>query len=226
MSFRFTVPTGSPADALFDGMPSEVREMMESGFSHLATLPSESLASVASQVVRWLDPSEPAPEVGALAEMHDLDVPAMGSIMAATTLQASALFAARPPMTVATFVAKATSTGILKAEGAPAVEAFGEKHLAGHSAALHDALARANSSMQIVPSFESLDTTIDLRVAALMEQRVVTMPIVIATLRTDTEDQELLFQMTPRDVSQLLKQLEAISKRLTRSRSMTTQLAS
>ena len=200
--------------------------MMESGFSRLATLPSESLASIAREVVRWLDPAEPTPEIPALAEAHEVDVPAMGAIMAAVTFQASVLFAARPPMTLATFIAKATNSGILKTDGAPAVEAFGEKYLGGHSTALQDALARVNSSVQIVPSFESFDTTIDLRVAALKEQRVVTMPIVIATLRTDTRDRELLFQMTPRDVGHLLKQLEALSEQLTRSKNMTTQLAS
>ena len=221
MNLQFTVPATALGDAFFEGMPPEVRTYLESGFSQLVTLPPESLKSLASQVIRSLDPTEPVPEIGAVARELDVNVSTMNAIMAAGTLQASALLAVMHPIPLSTFVTKAISAGVLKQEYAPAVQAFYNEHLDPNRAALCDALARAHSSTLIVPSFHSLSTTIDLRMATVDDQRLVTMPIVIATLRTDVEDQELLFQMTPRDVGQLLRQLETLSKRLSRSKKMT-----
>ena len=226
MNIQFTVPATAFDDTFFEDMPTEVRAFLASGFSQLVTLPPESLKSLAGQVITWLDPSEPAPDIGTVAREFDVDVSTMKVIMAAVTLQASALFAVRHPMPLSTFITKALNAGFLKQEFAPAAKAFYKEHLDPHRAALFDALARAHSSTLIVPSFRSLATTIDLRVATANDQRALTMPIVIATLRTDIEDQELLFQMTPRDVGQLLRQLETLTKRLTHTKSMTIQLIS
>ena len=223
MSPQLTLPTAVPGDAFFDDMPPEVIEFLESGFSQLVPLPPESLKSIVSQAIRWFDPTEPAPEVGTLARESKVDAPTMNAIMAAVTFQASALFAARHSMPLHAFVTKAINTGVLKKDYAPTVQAFGNEYLEPRSAAIRDALARANSSVRIVPSFQSLDTTIDLRIADVTDERVVTMPVVIATLRTDVSDRELLFQMTPRDVGQLLRRLEAVTKQLTRLKGMTTQ---
>ena len=223
MNPQFTLPTAVPGDAFFDDMPPELREILESGFSQLVTLPPESLKSIVSQAIRCFDPTEPAPEVGTLARESKVDAPTMNAIMAAVTLQASALFAARHSMPLHAFVTKAINIGVLKKDYAPTVQAFGNEYLEPRSAAIRDALARANSSVRIVPSFQSLDTTIDLRIADVNDERVVTMPVVIATLQTDVSDRELLFQMTPRDVGQLLRKLEAVTKQLTRLKGMTTQ---
>ena len=73
MSVRFTVPTAAPGDALFDDMPAEVREILESGFSQLVTLPPEALQTIASQAIKWLDPTEPAPEVDTLAREVEVE---------------------------------------------------------------------------------------------------------------------------------------------------------
>ena len=201
-------------------MPANVREVMKSGFSHLGTLPRESLAIIAGQVIAWLDPSEPAPEIGTLARECNVDVSAMDAIQAAVTFEVSLLFNPKHQVSLPTFISKATTSVILDRNDASAVQAFSETHLQPLGAALSDALARAGSSLQHVPSFDRLETTIDLRVAAVDGHRVVTVPVVIATLRTDVNDRELLFQMTRRDVVELMKQLEEIAERLTQSKDM------
>ena len=226
MSIRIPVPPNAPSDAFFRGMPAEVRDFLKSGFSQLATFPPRSLANIASRVNRWLDPAEPAPEIDALARKFKVDQPTMSAIVAAVTFQASALSAGIHPGPLEVFVTKATDAGILKREYAPKIQEFGDKYLVPRSAALSDALACANSSTDIIPSFLELETTIELRVAAFDDQRIVTVPIVIAALRTDVRDQKLIFQMTPRDVGQLLQKLEAITKKLDRSKVVKTQLVS
>ena len=219
MKFQFRVPTRAHADALFGNMPPEVCAFLASGFAHLATLSPEALKNIASQVTRWLDPAEPAPRTEILAHELKLDVSNMNVIVAAVTFQASALFAANCSMD--TFVAKAIETGVLKEEYVPAVRVFGEKHLGPHSAALNESLARGNASTRILPSFHSLSTTIDLRVATVDDKHVVTVPVVIAGLLTDVDDEQLLFQMTRRDVDQLMEQLEEVTKLLARYKDMT-----
>ena len=206
-------------------MPIEVREFLGPGFSQLARLPRASLKSIASQVSQWLDPAEPEPEVYVLARKFSVEISEMTAIMSAVTFLASALFSRPSPMELRKFVARATKAGILKRDDAAAIRTFGETHLAIHDSLLSDALVRVNSSTKIVPSFQHLATAVDLRVVAVNGARVVTVRVVIATLSTDVSDQELLFQMTPRDVGQLVQQLKSLTEELARSKGATIQLA-
>ena len=145
----------------------------------------------------------------------------MNAIVAAVTFQASALFAAN--CSLEAFVAKATETGVLKEEYVSAVRVFGEKHLGSHSTALNESLVRANVSTRILPSFHSLSTTIDIRVATVKDKHAVTIPVAIAELLTDVDDEKLIFQLTRRDVDQLMEQLGKVTKLLARSKDMTIQ---
>ena len=223
MNFRVTVSDAALGDAFFDNMPAEAREFLEPGFSQLAVFSAQSLKSIASYAARWLDPRETAPDIDSLAREFEVNALAMNAVMAAVTIQASALFAARRPTPSDKFIERATEVGIIRDEHASAVQTFGTKYLTPRSAEFRDALARANASTHIVPSFQSLTTTIDLRVAAIDAQGVVTMPMILAMLRTDVGDQELVFQMTPRDVGQLLQQLKKLEVRLGRLKGTKTQ---
>ena len=222
MTVRFQTPV-VPGDLLFENMPSEVREFLALGYSYLATLPATALEVIASRVNRWLDPTYPEPDVAALAADIDVGVDVMSAVRAAVTFQAAATLARARPISLDTFVAKARSAGALAEEHVAAVEEFGNQCLKPHDTAIGDALTRANSSTHIAPSFHSFDATIDLRVAAVDEPRVVTMPVAVASLQTDVPDRNLLFQMTARDVDQLLQELERVKARLTSCRDMRTQ---
>lgn len=222
----FLLPPGIQREAFFDTMPEDVREFLRSGFSELAILPEASLASIADQVSRWIDPVEPEPAIDILAREFKVGRRNMSAMISALTLLVSARFAGPNPMDLDAFVTKAIDANILKQDDAEVVLAFGRTQLAAQSSALSDALVRANWSTHIVPSFEHLATVVDLRVVAINDERVVTAPVVIATLRTDVSDQELLFQMTPRDVGQLVEQLQKLTEQLARSKGATIQLAS
>lgn len=225
MSIRFSLPQSRSAssDVFFRNMPAEVREFLKAGFAQLETFSQDSLEKIARQASGWLDPAESVPEIEAIAREFKVDGLTMSKVVAAVTLQASALFAGINPMPLKVFVSEVTNRGILKEDHAPTILAFGKQHLNPRSSAFFEALARANSSTDIVPSFQDLNTTIDLRVAAVTEERVVTVPIVVATMRTDVQDQRLVFQMTPRDVGQLLQELGDLAKLLDRFKGATTQ---
>ena len=225
MSLGLLVPTSVRSDVFFEQMPTNVREYLGTGFSKLAKLPQASLTGVASQVNGWLDPVEPGPEIDSLARKFKVGHPDMAAIIGAVSLLASACFGGPSPMPLDTFVAKAKKAGILRASDAAEIQVFGDEFLTPHRLALFDALARENSSTNIVPSFQHLATAVDLRVVAVNDERVVTVPVVIATLQTDVGDKELLFQMTPRDVDQLLRQLQELSEQLSRSKTATIHLA-
>ena len=95
-----------------------------------------------------------------------------------------------------------------------------------HRSALVDALARVRASNRQVPALHNLATTIDLRVVRITDRRVLTMPVVLATLQTDVQGQELPFQLPPRDVGELVQQLTKVTKQLARCKGMTTEPAS
>lgn len=140
MNLGFLLPTGIRNDVFFDEMPTEVREFLGFGFSKLATLPKTSLADIASQVSTWLDPVELEPEIDLLARKFDIGRHDMTAIISAVSLLTSARFAGPRPMPFQTFVAKATSSGILEASNATAIQAFGDELLSPHSAALSRAI--------------------------------------------------------------------------------------
>ena len=225
MSQAFLLPTGIRTDAFFDDMPSEVREFLKYGFSKLATLPKPTLEEIASQVNRWIDPVEPQPAIDTIAARDfEVGLQDMTAIMSAVSLLTSARFEDLSPIPFETFVTNATDSGILNASNVEAIQAFGD-FLNIHRSALSVALARASSSTHVLPSFQHLSTAIGLRVVAVSDERVVTMPVVMATLRTDVEGQELLFQMTPRELGQLLQQLQELSEQLPRYKDATTRPA-
>lgn len=225
MNRIFSLPAGVPSDAFFDGMPQEAREFLAAGFSTLANLPTASSQDIASQASRWLDPQEPEPEIGALADRFGVGRDDMTRIISAVSLLASAQFAEPSAMGFDAFVSQATNAGILTASSAASIQAFSETLFGLHRVAVSFALARAHSSTRVVPSFRYLATAVDLRVAAIDDERLVTAPVVMATLRTDVEGQEQIFQMTPRDVGQLARQLQDLAEELSRFKNATTRLA-
>lgn len=220
MSLLFRAPISEPS---FENMSPEVLEFLAVGYSHLATLPPASLDAIASQVSKWLDPACAEPEVATLARDVGIDAEAVDSLRVATLLQTTATSAGVRPMSPDAFVTKAMEAGALKGEHAAAVKRFGDEYLKKHSAEISDALSRAQSSTHIVPSFRSIDVTIDLRVAAVSDHRVVTMPVAIVSLQTDVPDRDLIFQMTARDAGQLVQQLKTVGEQLAQFRDTTTQ---
>ena len=216
------VPTVAVPE-LFENMPPEVREFLKVGYSHLAAIPVASLDVLANRVEEWLDPACAEPDVASLARDLGVDVETIESLKTAVMLQTTAIFSGVRSMPLETFVTKAINAGALKEEHAAAVKHFGDEHLNKHHADIGDAMARAQSSTHIVPSFRGIDATIDLRVATVREHRVVTMPMAIIGLQTDVPDRNLIFQMTARDIDQLLRQLKTIEEQLAYARNMTAQ---
>lgn len=158
------VPTVAVPE-LFEKMPSEVREFLKVGYSHLAAIPVASLDVIANRVREWLDPACAEPDVNVLARNLGVDVETVGSLKVAVMLQTTAMRS----MSLETFVTRAMNAGALKKEHAVAVKRFGDEYLNKHHMEIGDAIARAQASTHIVPSFRSIDATIDLRVATVRE---------------------------------------------------------
>ena len=213
MDAPFSVPV-APSDAVFESVPPPVRAVLASGFSSLAGLTGDSLDKVADQVSLWLDPTTAAPKNEDIARDLDIEASAAHAILMAAMFQASALFGGMNAVSVDAFVAKAVSADILHEQQSDAIRSFGKDRLDTRRTTIQRALARSYSSVHIMPSFQSLDATIDLRVATVDGGRPVLMPMAIAALRTDVRDRELVFQMTPRDVEQLVQQLRVLADRL------------
>ena len=221
MSVHFRVP--ADAAVPFGDMPPAVREFLATGFSHLAALPSASLSTIAQQASTWLDPQY-APDHDTIASELETSREVVNALVPATTLLASALFSKLRPLSAERFVASAVEAHVLEREHVDAVQAFAETILEAYRAPICDALARAKSSVRIVPSYQGLETTIDLRVAEVDDEHVVTMPMAIAVLTTDVQDKYMVFQMTPRDVDELRQQLTTLAKNLDRCENMRTTL--
>ena len=224
MPLQFQLPPSAVANP-FDEIPLPVRDFLATGFSNLAALPAASLETLAGRVSQWLDPQYPHPKTADIAHDLKVEVSIVDSIVPAVAFQATTLFASVDPIPLDSFVAKATAAGILKEQHLPAVRTLGEKYRLHHEE-IRDALVRAQSSTHTLPSFANFDATIDLRLARVESQRVVAVPIAMALLQTDVKDEQLIFQMTLRDVDQLQQKLKALAQKLAESNHMTVRLES
>ena len=220
ISFHMSSPDTPP----FEDMPPPVREFLAGGFSHLAGLSSASLDAVAAQVSRWLDPKYPQ-RTDTIASDLKLDVGIINALLPSLSLLASSLFSNVRPISLDGFVTAATAAGVLKEDHVPAVRAFGGERLERHRASIRDAIARGSASLSVMPSYQGFEATIDLRVATVEEDRIVTMPMAIVALTTDMKDKNLVLQMTPRDVDEFIRQLTSVAQKFSHCDKMTTVLA-
>ena len=223
MTAQLTVPADRPSDAFFSSIPPEATETLASGFSQLSGLTADQLEALVSYVITWLDPSELAPEMEALATKCKVVPSDMTAMAAAATIQASALFTAKPPMQPGVFIEEAVNAEVLPADQASAVQDFGVHHLEPRREAFRAAFARARSSTEIVPCYTGLGATVELRIADLDEEHFVTLPTAVALLRTDISDEKLVFQMTRRDVRHLIERLESLDEQLALAKNTKTE---
>ena len=203
----------------FDDLPPEVGEALHEGFSHIADLSPASLKLLASEVSRWVDLGHVRPTPIVLdppVEAETLDLMA-----SAAAFQATALFSPVRRMSTEDFVAGAVRAGIVGKEHAEAVSRFGSAYLNAHKEDIENALGRSYASTQIIPSLSGIQALVDLRLVGTRGSRAIATPVVIMGLTTDVEGERLIFQMTPRDVNSLLKQLKGVSRRLEEAGGMT-----
>ena len=197
------------APALFEDMPPAVRAFLATGYSQLAALSPASVADIASRVSRWLDPRYPYPTPAAVATELAVDVGSMDHVISAVTFQATTLFSPARPMSVDVFESGAIAAGVLESEHAAAARAFADR-LDRYRSEIQEALTRAKSSTEIVPSFGNLEVAIDFRVSAVDGSNVVVTPMALVVLQTDVASQYLVFQMTPRDVHNVRQGLDSL----------------
>ena len=223
MSPQLTVPADRPSDHFFSKIPPQAAESLTSGFSQLHGLTPDQLEALVSYVIAWLDPSELLPDMGVLATTCQAEPSEMTAMAAAATFQASAMFTAKPPMQPRTFVEKATHAGVLPTDHASTIADFGANHLEPSRDAFQAAFARGRSSIQVIPCFTGLSATIDLRIVDLGRNRFVTLPTAVALLTTDVDDEKLVFQMTRRDVKQLMDRLKSLDEQLALAKDTRTE---
>jgi hypothetical protein len=77
------------------------------------------------------------------------------------------------------------------------------------------ALARLRSTTDaVLPSFRSLETTVDVRLRFEDDAIVLAVPVVVAMLRTDSVQQRLWFQLSKVQVESLIKELQSALKQM------------
>ena len=199
------------AQALFEDIPPPVRAFLATGYSQLAALLPATLDDIASRVSRWLDPRYPYPTAATVATDLAVDVESMDHVISAVTFQATTLFSPTRSLSMDVFLSGASAAGVLATEHAAAARGFAER-LNHHRSEIQEALTRAQSSTEIVPSFGNLETVIDFRVSAVNGSRLVVTPMALAVLQTDVPSKYLVFQMTPRDVHKIRQGLESLTE--------------
>lgn len=86
--------------------------------------------------------------------------------------------------------------------------------LAKNKSALTDIVEHSSLASEVAPSFQRLDTTVELRFGFEEEKITKTVPVVICYLQTDSRDSCSWFQLKRSDVTRLIEQLKRIELQL------------
>ena len=203
--FTFRVATGGSVTELFADAPKAVLVFMKRGFRLLSTLGSEHYGKLIRTAGANLQSGHLAGQV----------VPELASAINTTKDDSLALLAvASLVVSVFTqrtetpdqFVKAAEEAGVLEAEAVPAVLAFCKTVLDDRDT-LAVTVERARIGIEVLPSFEGLSATTDVRLGFKDGRVDLAVPVVVALLRTDSS-KNLWFQLTKEQLQMLISKLQ------------------
>ena len=176
------------------------RDIAKRGFAALAGYEDAVLAAVAGNMPSSLDPS--APPQSDLEASTAMQVPLgdMRSLSMSLGMLSSALYAPDAPFAGEpdSYFDMAFRGDFMREEDRERVARFVEQHVAPHATAITTAMVRDRAADAIIPRYSDVGFTSEIRLVEFAGS-VTPLPVSMVYVRTDVNDQYLVFQMTLRD---------------------------
>jgi len=203
--FTFPVATGGSLEDIFTDTPDSIRTFFRRGFAVLSKLSPERYGELIAVAAENLPASHLAPNVPAeIASAMGVTKPEAMALLGVATLLTST-FTQRQELPE-DLIGVLQKAGILESAHIPATRAFSELVLRDRDS-LTMTLERARIGVEILPSFQQLSTTTDVRLALKKGRISLAVPIIVAGLATDA-NKRLWFQLTKKQLEGLIAQLQ------------------
>jgi hypothetical protein len=204
-AFTFRVRTGEDLDVVFRDIPPEVKIFLKRGFTLLTTIPQEKYSDLIATAAANLDASHLAPKLTAeIASSLSITGTDAVALLALASLIVSVL--AQRQDTPEDFVEAARKAGILEPGAVQASLGFA-RLVQTDRGPLALTIERARIGVAVLPSFQQLTTTTDVRLGFKKGRSDLAVPVVIAALATDST-KNLWFQLTKGQLEQLIARLQ------------------
>jgi hypothetical protein len=204
-SFNLPVAKEIPAADIFADMPKPFRAFICRGFEQLAQIDQSKIDALAGLVAEGFEVSDE----GRLSEMSKrLDLPQseMRNVGAALGMLI-ALVTSRDDLDE--LILAGGKAGALPEASVEKIKAIAQG-LAKNKAALTEVVEYSSLANEVAPSFQRLDTTVELRFGFEDTKITKTVPVAICYLNTDSRNSQSFFQMKKSDVTQLIEQLKKV----------------
>ncbi len=209
-TFRFPVISGVPLEATLADLPAGLKSHLEGGFHLLATIPVEKYKAILKTV------SELYESTGGLRETQIAASLGISEEQVGPLLSASGMLVfeiTNRGVSIEKILQTTTETGLVREEDKAGIAGFTEA-ISKSKNALQQAYRRSRLASAILPSFDSFETTVDLRAEFQKEKVVSLVPVVIAHLDTDAHQQELWFQLSQSQLEALTDDLQKALRRV------------
>jgi hypothetical protein len=206
---NFTIPKEVPPGEVFSDMPQAFRSYISRGFEQVAQLNQSKIGPLANLLVEGQDVMD---EAGATEILRRLEIQVQDKASFGTALGLLAIFVSSRD-DVMDVISAGEKAGVIPSASSARIKEIASE-LARSKAALKDALEITTLASAVVPSFRRFSIAPELRFGFEESKLVRSVPVVICHLLTDSDESDCLFQMTKRDVAQLILQLKKVEAEL------------
>ncbi len=187
---------------IFEEMPAGFRAFLNRGFADLALLPYDKVERLSTLIAGGFEQTDDktAAESAKLLGIAQEEVPkiaaALGLLIAFTTRRTD----------VEAVLQQGVHVGAIRSENLIDLSRLAEK-LTEKKGDFKEALEVASLAKEVAPSFERLSLSVELRFAFEDNVPVRSVPIVLCHLATDSEPDNVFFQMRKHDLVRMIDQL-------------------
>ena len=211
-SFTFTAPDdGLPLRAALEETPSGAKEYLKKGFHVLAGLSADDRRVVLDAVCDVLPAGgipDPASRLSGL-QLKDADA----SLLVAAGSAMGVFLLYRKDLTAEEFVSTATEVGLVDRAEFDAILDVA-KEIVSNRPGLRRAMDIADLGLEVLPSLRTALVTVDARVRVEDEAVILATPVAVVHMISDVPDQSMWFQVTKRQLEDLIKKLQVAGKKL------------
>lgn len=204
------IPTTGPLEDVFDELPSGVRRYLKSGFGVLASLAPNSSQRILSAVLHAFD-SDYSMETPELAKALEIDEDDAKPLLFAVSILVTSMSSRNE--SPEKFVEIAEKAEVLDDHSREAVLSLA-RAVKKQAASVRNTLERARLGAHVLPSLETFDVAVELRLSFDQEQVERAVPIAVVHIDTDALDQIVWLQLTKRQVEHLIDKLRNVHKQM------------
>lgn len=201
--------SGRPPGPLAD-LPPDLKRFLVVGFTTLGKLSPASQQEFIGFAAKSLEAGYGLSPSG-LASKHDLQEQEVAAGLTAATVTLLAF--SQSDIIVDDFIEEAISAKLITEDARESVRTLA-KRVEADRGAMKAVLQRSKIARELLPSLTDFETTIDVRLGFEKGRINATVPVVLAHIDTDSQNEEIWFQMTKAQVEKTIADLQDLLRRL------------